>query len=161
MRAKRSFPAVLALVLATTGAALAHENSAAKATPQTLYERLGGYDAIAAVVDDFIGRLATDPQASRFFAGHSNDSKMRIRQHVVDQLCQATGGPCAYVGRTMKVAHDGLGITAADWDAAVEMLVASLDKFNVPAKEKAEVLAAVSATRGDIVSTNGATVTKK
>src|SRR5262249_32852804 len=77
----------------------------------SLYARLGGYDAIAAVADDFLGRLATDPQFQKFFVGHSQDSIRRIRQLIVDQLCQVTGGPCAYTGRDMKTAHKGLGIT--------------------------------------------------
>jgi hemoglobin len=119
--------------------------------PKSLYQRLGGYDAIAAVTDDFIGRLAADKQLARFFAGHSEDSLRRIRQHIVDQLCAAAGGPCAYTGRDMKSAHKGMGITEADWNAAATHLVATLDKFKVPEKEKAEVLAAVSSLKKDIV----------
>src|SRR5438309_11899562 len=90
----------------------------ASSTP-TLYKRLGGYDAIAAVTDDFIGRLASDKQLTRFFVGHSEDSLKKIRQHLVDQLCAATGGPCVYTGRDMKTSHKGMGITESDWDAAV------------------------------------------
>ena len=119
--------------------------------PDSLYKRLGGYDAIAAVTDDFIGRLATDPSLSKFFVGHSTDSLGRIRQHVVDFLCVATGGPCVYKGRDMKTSHAGLGITSADWDASVKHLVATLDKFKVPEKEKGEVLAAISGLKTDIV----------
>jgi len=119
--------------------------------PKTLYQRLGGYDAIAAVTDDFIGRLATDKQLARFFGGHSEDSLKKIRQHVVDQLCAATGGPCVYTGRDMKTSHKGMGISEADWSSAVTHLVATLDKFKVPAKEKNEVLGAVSSLKGDIV----------
>jgi hemoglobin len=117
----------------------------------SLYKRLGGYDAIAAVTDDFIGRLATDPTESRFFVGHSDDSNQRIRQHIVDQLCQVTGGPCVYKGRDMKTTHKGLGITQADWDISVKHLVATLDKFKVPEKEKNEVLTAVSGLKDQIV----------
>ena len=117
----------------------------------TLYKRLGGYDAIAAVSDDFLARLAADPQFARFFGGHSTDSMQRLRQNVVNQLCAATGGPCLYTGRDMKTAHAGLGITGKDWDASVKALVATLDKFNVPAKEKDEVLAAIGGLRKDIV----------
>jgi hemoglobin len=118
---------------------------------RSLYQRLGGYDAIAAVTDDFIARLATDKSLSRFFVGHSQDSVKRIRQHVVDQLCAATGGPCLYTGRDMVTAHKGMGISKADWNAAVAHLVATLDKFKVPAAEKAEVLAAVGSMEKDIV----------
>ena len=117
----------------------------------SLYKRLGGYDAIAAVTDDFIGRLATDKSLQRFFAGHSKDSLGRIRQLVVDQLCAATGGPCVYIGRDMKTSHQGMGITEADWNAAAGHLVATLDKFKVPEREKNEVLGAVSSFKNDIV----------
>ncbi len=86
---------------------------------KTLYERLGGYDAIAAVTDDFIGPLVADKQITRFFTGASTDSKKRIRQLVVDQICAATGGPCIYIGRSMKVAHEGLGISESDWQSGI------------------------------------------
>src|SRR5205807_868246 len=99
-------------------------------TAPTLYKRLGGYDAIAAVTDDFLGKLAGDPQLGRFFGGHSSDSLKRIRQNIVDQLCAATGGPCVYVGRDMKTAHAGLKISEKDWDTSVKYLVGTLDKFN-------------------------------
>lgn len=117
----------------------------------TLYKRLGGYDALAAVTDDFLTRLAANPQFAKFFVGHGTDSIKRIRQNIVDQLCVATGGPCVYVGRDMKTTHGGLGITEKDWDISVKDLVATLDKFNVPAKEKDEVLAAISGLKKDIV----------
>lgn len=117
----------------------------------SLYKRLGGYDALAAVTDEFIGRLVGDKQLGRFFGGASDDSKKRIRQLVVDQLCAATGGPCLYIGRDMKTVHKGLGITESDWNVGVKHLVATLDKFNVPKKEKDEVLGAISALKSDIV----------
>ena len=117
----------------------------------SLYTRLGGYNAIAAVTDDFIGRLAADKQVSRFFVGHSQDSLMKIRQHVVEFLCSATGGPCVYMGRDMKTSHKGMGITESDWDLSVKALVATLDKFKVPEKEKAEVLGAVGPLKAQIV----------
>lgn len=119
---------------------------------QSLYKRLGGYDAIATVVDDFIGRLANDPQLGRFFAGHSTGSLKRIRQLVVEQLCEATGGPCVYTGRDMKTSHAGLGISENNWQASVDHLVATLDKFTVPKKEQDEVLAAISGLKKDIVA---------
>lgn len=118
---------------------------------KSLYQRLGGYDAIAAVVDDFIGRLVTDQRFAKFFVGLSTDSKKRVRQHVLDQFCAAAGGPCVYTGRDMKTAHAGLGITEADWDAAAKHLVESLDKFKVPQKEKDELLAFVTSVKKDIV----------
>jgi hemoglobin len=130
---------------------IAAAQMAADVKAPTLYKRLGGYDALAAVTDDFVGRLAGDPSVGRFFKGHSTNSLGRIRQLIVDQLCNVTGGPCVYIGRDMKTTHAGLGITEADWQASVKHLVATLDKFKVPQKEKDEVLAAVSSLKGDIV----------
>lgn len=118
---------------------------------KSLYQRVGGYDALALVVDDFIGRLVSDKQFDKFFAGFSVDSKKRIRQHILDQFCAATGGPCVYMGRDMKTTHGGLGITEADWNAAVKHLTASIDKFKVPQKEKDELLAFVATLKKDIV----------
>jgi hemoglobin len=135
------------LVVALAGAVRAQDGMMKK----SLYDRLGGYNAIAAVVDDFVGRLLADKQFERFFAGHSTDSKKRIRQHIVDQLCAAAGGPCIYTGRTMKDSHAGLGISDAEWDAAAKHLVASLDKFKVGEQEKKDLLAFVSSLKADIV----------
>jgi hemoglobin len=118
---------------------------------KSLYDRVGGYNALAAVVDDFIVRLVTDKQFEKFFIGQSTDSKKRIRQHILDQFCAATGGPCVYTGREMKTSHAGLAITNAEWDAAAKHLVASLDKFKVPEKEKGEILAFVVSLKKDIV----------
>ncbi|HYM91587.1 MAG TPA: twin-arginine translocation signal domain-containing protein [bacterium] len=117
----------------------------------SLYARLGGYDALAAVTDDFVGRLVSDRQLARFFAGHSTNSLNRIRQLVVDQLCQATGGPCVYIGRDMKTAHKGLGISESDWQVTARHLTATFDKFKVPERERTEVLALLTSLKGDIV----------
>ena len=122
----------------------------------TLYKRIGGYDAIAAVVDDFVPRLATDPQLAKYFAGAGHDTKMHIRQLAVDFICYATGGPCVYIGRPMKTAHAGLGISDAEWEIAVKHFVASLEKFNVPKTEKDELLAAVGGLKADIVEKRAA-----
>ena len=118
--------------------------------PDTLYKRLGGYDAIAAVVDNFVPRLVKDPMLGKYFV-HSQDTLMHIRQPAVDMICAATGGPCVYIGRDMKTAHKGLSISAAEWDATVKHLVATLDQFKVPAKEKDELLKVVGTLRADIV----------
>lgn len=118
----------------------------------SLYRRLGGYDAIAAVTDDFIGRLIADNQLNRFFGGVSADSQKRVRQHVVDFLCNATGGPCYYIGRTMKASHEGLGIGEGEWQLSVRHLIETMDKFQVPQKERDEVLAAVGGLKTDIVT---------
>lgn len=121
------------------------------AQERSLYERLGRYDGIATVVDDFLARALADPKIARFFAGHSTESKGRFRQEVVEQLCMLSGGPCVYTGRTMKASHAGLGVSAEDWDLTVKYLTASLDKFHVPEKEKGEVLGALSNFKKDIV----------
>ena len=121
------------------------------ASAPTLYQRLGGYDAIAAVTDDFIGRLADDKQLGRFLVGLGTDSQKRLRQNVVNQLCEGTGGPCIYTGRTMKSSHAGLGITESDWQLTVKHFVATLEKFKVPEKEKGELLAIASSLKSDIV----------
>ena len=136
---------VLSLLLTIAG------STSSGAQEKSLYERVGGYNALAAVVDDFVGRLVADKQFEKFFVGHSTDSKKRIRQHILDQFCAATGGPCVYTGREMKTSHEGLGITNADWDAAAKHLVESLDKFKVPEKEKGEILAFVTTLKKDIV----------
>jgi len=133
------------LLLVGAAAAVAQEK------PKSLYARLGGYDAIALVVDDFFGRMMKDLQLSRFFTGHATDSVKRIRQLTVDKLCADTGGPCYYTGRNMKLVHTGLGITESDWDLSVKHLVATLDKFKVPAREKSEVLSYISGMKADIV----------
>ncbi|HXY15247.1 MAG TPA: group 1 truncated hemoglobin [Terriglobales bacterium] len=118
---------------------------------QSLYARLGGYDALAAVTKDFIGRLATDPQLSRFFVGLNDASKARVEAHVIDFLCVATGGPCLYTGQDMKTAHTGLHITESDWNASSAHLTETLNKFHVPQKEQTEVMSAITGLKGDIV----------
>ena len=143
--------AIAAFVIAFAVAAPVTAQQPMSQQAPSLYKRLGGYDALAAVTDEFIGRLAGDPQLGKFFAGHSTHSLKKIRQLVVDQLCNATGGPCVYIGLDMKTSHTGLGITEKDWDTSVKHLVATLDKFNVPAKEKDEVLTMVSTLKKDIV----------
>jgi hemoglobin len=151
MRNVTSFVLLLLLTQASVAPVYAAPPQAGAMQPASLYKRLGGYDAIAAVTDDFLGRLSTDPLIGRFFKGTSADSQKRIRQHVVDFLCNATGGPCLYLGRDMKTAHTGLNITEEDWNVSVKHLVATLDKFKVPEKEKSEVLGAISSLKTDIV----------
>jgi hemoglobin len=107
---------------------------------KSLYQRLGGYDVIAAIVDDLFSCLRADPQFARFAAGRSVDSHNRSRQLLVDQICALAGGPCVYIGRDMKTSHAGLGITEAEWEANLKYAAASLDKFGIPQKEKQEFL---------------------
>ena len=120
-------------------------------TEKSLYERLGGYDAVAAVCDEFIKRLGGDKQLARFLVGLSDDSKKKLRQHLVNQFCAATGGPCIYTGRDMKTVHTGLGISESEWEVGAKHLADTLDKFKVPKKEKDEVLAFVTGLKKDIV----------
>ena len=117
----------------------------------TLYQRLGGYDALAAVTDDFLGRMLGDPKMAPYFESLDDGGKKRVRQMIVDQLCAATGGPCVYVGADMAKAHKGLNISETAFGVAAQYLTATLDKFQVPQKEKDEVLAIVGSTRNDIV----------
>jgi hemoglobin len=143
MRLLRRTVLALPLLLLAAAPAVAQE--------PTLYRRLGGYDALAAVADDFLGRLASDPTLQPFFVGHSANSVQRIRQLLVDQLCNATGGPCVYIGRDMKVTHAGLGITKAQWATFIHHLEATLDKFKVGAREHTELLGALGAMEKDVV----------
>ena len=118
---------------------------------ESLYKRLGGYDAIAAVTDDFVIRLVTNADMQKFFTGASDDSKKKIRQHIVDFFCEKTGGPCYYTGRTMKDSHKGLMITENDWNIAAGLLVETLNKFKVPKAEMDEFLGLVVSVHDDIV----------
>ena len=169
MRTRNTLTAALLFVVVSLGAqaARAQEQQTAQTAPQmmsasasdtaaaqagpSLYKRLGGYDALAAVSDDFLQRLGADKSLGRFVVGLSVDSKKKLRQHLVDFLCEKTGGPCVYIGRDMQTSHTGLKITEDDWKAGAEALVATLDKFKVPQKEKDEVVAFVMSLKGDIV----------
>ncbi len=123
----------------------------AESKQKSLYERLGKYDGIAAFSDQFIKNLGADKTLQRFLVGLSEDSKKRLRQHLVDFLCNATGGPCLYLGRDMKTSHKGLGITEKDWDAGVNALKKTLDQLKVKDPERTEVITAVANLKGDIV----------
>ena len=137
-------------LLLALGIVLASSTVGAQAKPDSLYKRIGGYDAIAAVTDNFVPRLVNDPALAKYFV-HSKDTLMHIRQLAVDLICSATGGPCVYIGREMKTAHAGLGITAAEWDKTVVHFTATLDHFKVPAKERQELLDIVGKLKADIV----------
>ena len=117
----------------------------------TLYGRLGGYDAIVAVVDNLLPRLTSDPALGRYWKYRGEDGVRRERQLLIEFLCASAGGPLYYVGRDMKSSHRGMGISEGDWKAFIGHLEATLDKFQVPAKERAEVLTFVESTKRDIV----------
>ncbi|MGH6893579.1 MAG: group I truncated hemoglobin [Dongiaceae bacterium] len=117
----------------------------------TLYTRLGGYDAIAAVVENLLARLTKDPQLGRFWQNRGQDGVRREKQLLIDFLCAAAGGPLLYTGRDMKTSHKGMGVSESDWRIFIGHLAASLDSFKVPADERATVLAFVDGTKRDIV----------
>jgi hemoglobin len=121
---------------------------------KSLYERLGGKKSITAVVDEFVGRVAMDARINHYFAQTAADpARMKkFKLNLVYQICQATGGPCRYTGKSMKDAHAGMGITSADFNALVEDLSGALDKFKVKDKEKNELLGALAPMKSDIVT---------
>lgn len=124
-----------------------------KSKKKSLYVRLGGKKAIEAVVTEFINIVAADTRINKFFADAASDPKRldKLNKNLVNQICEATGGPCKYKGLDMKTAHKGMGVSGADFGALVEDLVKALDKFNVPAAEKNELLGALGPMKGDIV----------
>jgi hemoglobin len=125
----------------------------ANATAQTksLYDRLGGKEAITAVVDEFAGRVLADARINQKFA---KSDPVRLKSQLVDQICFASGGPCQYTGRDMKTAHMNMGVTEGEFGALVEDLVGALDKFNVPAAEKNELLGLLGPMKPEIVEVN-------
>ena len=116
-----------------------------------LYERLGGYDAIAAVAEDLMPRLMHDPRLGRFWAHRGDDGLAREKQLLVDFLCASAGGPLYYRGRDMKLTHTGMRISNSDWELFLGHLTATLEKFKVPERERQEVFAFVQSTKADIV----------
>jgi len=130
---------------------LASEEGIMTETTPSLYRRLGGYDVIAAIIDDMFALLRADPAFARFGSGRSTDSHMRARQLLVDQMGELTGGPCYYIGRDMLTSHAGLAISAAEWDANMKHADAALLKNGVPDAERAEFLALFERYRDDIV----------
>lgn len=117
----------------------------------SLYNRLGGYDAIAAATDELLARLQADPTLGGYWKGASHDNRRHARQLIVDFMAEAAGGPIFYTGRDMKTSHRGMRIDAADWEIFMRHSGATLDTFGVAAPEKAEVLAFFAGLAGDIV----------
>ena len=118
---------------------------------KTLYERLGGYDAISAVANNLLPRLRTDPQLGRFWAHRGEDGIQREKQLLIDYLCACAGGPTYYRGRDMALAHRGMRITEADWNVFLGHAAATLAKFEVPTAEQSEVVQFVQGLKQDIV----------
>jgi len=139
-----------ALILTACASAPPDTPSSAPATP-TLYQRLGGREAIKQVVDDFVANLAADPRVNARFKGLDAAKLAKLQTNLADQICDVTGGPCAYLGRDMKAVHAGMNITEAEWNATVEDLVKTLNKFKVGPKEQQELLSALGGMKKDIV----------
>lgn len=141
---------LLALVfaIAACGGGGKKEGTTPGGDEKKLYDRLGGKDAITAVVDDFVNNAATDDRIKHFFV---NADAAALKGKLVDQICEATGGPCKYTGKDMRTVHTGMKISEDDFNALVEDLVKSLDKFKVGEKEKQELLGALGAMKPDIV----------
>lgn len=141
----------LGLVAATIGtlALAACEQAPQKPMAEkSLYDRLGGKNAIVAVVDEFTARVAADTSINRHFA---KTDIPKFKGHLVDQICEAAGGPCKYKGRTMPETHKGMNITMAEFNATGGHLAGALDKFRVPEREKNELLTAIGGMADQIV----------
>lgn len=118
---------------------------------KTLYERLGGYDAICAVANDLLPRLQTDPQLARYWQHRAENGLNREKQLLIDFLCSSAGGPLYYTGRDMKISHKGMKISESDWSAFLGHVNATLEAFRVPQPERDQVVAFVQSTKPDIV----------
>lgn len=146
-------------VVACTPEADQNADSAAMAaapavTTPSLYDRLGGSAAIATVIDSLVANVAADARINKRFERIADDTAglRGFKQKLVDQVCQATGGPCTYTGLDMKSAHQGMNLTDADFDALVEDLVKALDSVGVSQKDKDELLGIFGPMRADIVT---------
>lgn len=118
---------------------------------KSLYDRLGGYEAVSAVVDDFAAKLFDDPVVGARFFGMSDDSRAGFRQKNKNLVCAATGGPCKIISRPAATTHGGLGIKASEFNIVAQHLVDTLNKFNVPEREHNELMAIIGGLRPDIV----------
>ena len=117
----------------------------------TLYKRLGGREGIRGVVDDFVAFLVADPRVNARFTKLTPAQVEKLKTNASDQICDATGGPCSYLGKDMKAAHTAMNITEADWNATVEDLIKALDKRNVAKKDQQELIGLLAPMKKDIV----------
>lgn len=147
---KPSFPGEPARTIDTRGRgpAVASAPGPVRVDPASLYARLGGRPAIEAVMTDFVGRAARDRRTAPRFA--KTDAKALIAK-LTDQLCEASGGPCKYTGKNMKVAHTGMKITEAEWNITGGHIQAAMRAKRVPRKEQQEVMTLLGSMKGDIV----------
>jgi hemoglobin len=141
----------LALMVASTSPVAGQAQPAGGHPKRTLYERLGSYNGISAVVDDFADRLFADPKISKYFVGMGTDTRDMFKQKNKNLVCNVTGGPCKVISRPAKTVHAGLGITDAEFDIVVGHLSEALDKYKVPAAEHKELMAIIATLRKDIV----------
>jgi hemoglobin len=148
-RIRRIGAAVCLLAALTATARVSGGVRGQTAAQKSLYERLGGLDAISAVVDEFIKIASADERINKKFA--KTVQPERVRLHFIEQICMLTGGPCKYTGDSMKKAHRHMGMTEGEFNAGVEDLVKALDKFNVPQAEKDELLGALAKFKNEIV----------
>jgi hemoglobin len=118
---------------------------------KTLYERLGGYDAIASVANDLLPRMQADSQLARFYQHRGEDGLRRSRQLLIDFLVSSAGGPLYYTGRNMKITHKGMKISERDWSAFLGHLNTTLEALQIPQAERNEVVALMQSTKPDIV----------
>ena len=139
----------LGLVVAVSGCA-SMESSTASGAP-SLYKRLGGREGIALVVNDFVGNMAADARVNARFKDMKPADVEKLKSYLADQICDASGGPCSYLGRDMKTVHTGMKITEAEWNATVENLGKALDKNMVGVKERQELVAILAPMKPDIV----------
>ncbi|OGL04183.1 MAG: hypothetical protein A3I03_07105 [Candidatus Rokubacteria bacterium RIFCSPLOWO2_02_FULL_68_19] len=138
---------VLALLVALNLAACATMGE----QPPSLYQRLGGREGIALVVDDFVANMVADARVNARFKGMQPPAVFKLKSNLSDQICDATGGPCAYLGRDMKATHKGMKISEGEWNATVGNLVKALDKRKVGETEKKELINALGPMKQDIV----------
>jgi hemoglobin len=117
----------------------------------TLYQRLGGYDVIAAFTDQWLGLVLGDPALAPYFRGMSNDTKGKARQLIVDFIAASTGGPTIYTGRDMKTLHEGLDISREEYDALLQHAKTTLDAVGVGNQEKDDVLRWMTSLKGEMV----------
>ena len=150
--ARVSTTVLAALIVIMAG--VATQTATAQVSQPSLYERLGGTYSIATVVDDFIERLLVNATLNANPAikeARTRVPKAGLKFHVTALVCEVTGGPCKYTGRTMKESHQHLNITQAEWDAMVEDFKTTLNKFKVPQREQQELITIVGSTKNDIV----------
>ena len=118
----------------------------------SLYKRLGGREGIRGIVDDFVAALVADSRVNTRFKDLKPADVERVKTNISDQICEAAGGPCSYLGKDMKTTHKGMRITEAEWTAGVEDLTKALDKRNVSQKDKNELLGLLTPMKNDIVN---------